>query len=255
MSSSFSSSSSHWPSRTLKSIVREALLTSVTCTAPPVSCQTSQLSTVPKASSPRLGLLARAGHVVEQPLELGAGEVGVDDAGRCARGSCGSSPRSRSSAQMRLGAAVLPDDGVVDRRAGAAVPDQRGLALVGDAERRDVLRTRAGLRRAPRARWRAGCPRSRSGSCSTQPGCGKIWRNSRCAIATICPARSNTMLRELEVPWSRASRKFMVSPVFSHVALHVGFRQQAWKRRRRHLVGEQAIELVDVPQLHHRRRG
>jgi hypothetical protein len=30
-----------------------ALLTSVTCTAPPVSCHISQLSTVPKASSPR----------------------------------------------------------------------------------------------------------------------------------------------------------------------------------------------------------
>jgi hypothetical protein len=30
-----------------------ALLTSVTCAAPPVSCQISQLSTVPKASSPR----------------------------------------------------------------------------------------------------------------------------------------------------------------------------------------------------------
>ena len=34
-------------------MVREALLTSVTCTLPPVSCQISQLSTVPKASSPR----------------------------------------------------------------------------------------------------------------------------------------------------------------------------------------------------------
>jgi hypothetical protein len=38
------------------------------------------------------------------------------------------------------------------------------------------------------------------GSCSTQPGCGKIWRNSRCALATIRPCVSNTMLRELEVP-------------------------------------------------------
>ena len=39
-----------------------------------------------------------------------------------------------------------------------------------------------------------------SGSCSTQPGCGKICRNSRCAMATTLPRPSNTMLRELDVP-------------------------------------------------------
>ena len=37
-----------------------------------------------------------------------------------------------------------------------------------------------------------------------QPGWGKIWRNSRCACATTRPCSSNTMLRELEVPWSSA---------------------------------------------------
>ena len=37
----------------LKSSVREALLTSVTCVRLPVRFQMSQLSTVPKASSPR----------------------------------------------------------------------------------------------------------------------------------------------------------------------------------------------------------
>ncbi len=46
-------SSSHWLVCTLNSMVREALLTSVTCTWPWVSCHISQLSTVPKASSPR----------------------------------------------------------------------------------------------------------------------------------------------------------------------------------------------------------
>ena len=34
-------------------MVREALLGSVTCSAPPVSFQISQVSMVPKASSPR----------------------------------------------------------------------------------------------------------------------------------------------------------------------------------------------------------
>ena len=38
------------------------------------------------------------------------------------------------------GAAVLPDDGVADRLAGLAVPDDGGFALVGDADGGDVLR-------------------------------------------------------------------------------------------------------------------
>ena len=46
-------------------------------------------------------------------------------------------------AELR-GAAVLPDDGVVDRLAGLAVPDDGGLALVGDADGRDVARPQPG---------------------------------------------------------------------------------------------------------------
>ena len=52
MSSMRSRSSSHCSVWMLNSIVREALLTSVTCTRPPVSFQTSQESTVPNASRP-----------------------------------------------------------------------------------------------------------------------------------------------------------------------------------------------------------
>ena len=39
----------------------------------------------------------------------------------------------------RLGAGVLPDDGVVDRLAGGLVPHHRGFALVGDADGGDVV--------------------------------------------------------------------------------------------------------------------
>ena len=53
MASASSSSSLHALRRMSNSIVREALLTSVACTAPPVSFHSSQLSTVPKANSPR----------------------------------------------------------------------------------------------------------------------------------------------------------------------------------------------------------
>ena len=41
-------------------------------------------------------------------------------------------------------APVLPDDGVVDRTAGAALPDDGGLALVGDADGRHVRGREAG---------------------------------------------------------------------------------------------------------------
>jgi hypothetical protein len=48
-----------------------------------------------------------------------------------------------------------------------------------------------------------------TGSCSTQPGCGKICSNSRCALDTALPSWSNRMARELVVPWSRA-RTYLV---------------------------------------------
>ena len=43
------------------------------------------------------------------------------------------------------GAAVLPDDGAVHRLAGGAVPHHGGLALVGDADRGDILCLQAGF--------------------------------------------------------------------------------------------------------------
>jgi hypothetical protein len=43
------------------------------------------------------------------------------------------------------GSAVLPDDCVVDRFAGLAIPDDGGLALIGDAHGGQVAGTNAGL--------------------------------------------------------------------------------------------------------------
>jgi hypothetical protein len=42
------------------------------------------------------------------------------------------------------------------------------------------------------------------GSCSTQPGCGRICACSICRRATSAPPASNTMNRVLVVPWSKA---------------------------------------------------
>ena len=54
MSSALSRVSSQSSVRMLYSMVRLALVRSVTCTLPPVSFQTSQVSTVPNKSSPAL---------------------------------------------------------------------------------------------------------------------------------------------------------------------------------------------------------
>ena len=56
-----SNSSSQSPVCMLNSIVREALLASVTCALPPVRFQTSHESTVPKASSPALAFFRAPG--------------------------------------------------------------------------------------------------------------------------------------------------------------------------------------------------
>src|SRR5690606_25522185 len=52
-------------------------------------------------------------------------------------------------------------------------------------------------------------------SCSTHPGCGKCCVNSRWATARMAPAWSNSIARELVVPWSIARIKFSIqTPVF-----------------------------------------
>ena len=87
---------------------------------------------------------ARARYVVEQPFELAGREVSVDD-----EAGFGTDHRFEPAcAQLgaeRLGAAVLPDDGVVQRLAAAPVPQQCGFALVGDADRAHVGRRDARL--------------------------------------------------------------------------------------------------------------
>jgi hypothetical protein len=69
-----------------------------------------------------------------------------------------------------------------------------------------VMPTAATSRAATRALASASCATAScvrqisSGSCSTQPGRGKIWRNSRCAMPRTAPDSSKTMARELVVP-------------------------------------------------------
>ncbi len=63
------------------------------------------------------------------------------------------------------------------------VPDQRGLALVGDADRRESAGVMPALASAPKQR-RLRCP-DLLGSCSTQPGCGKSARTPLARSRTV----------------------------------------------------------------------
>jgi hypothetical protein len=90
-----------------------------------------------------LGAGAGAGHVVEQPLGLRPGEVGVEHEARAV-------PEQRLVAGLPQLAApgrrppVLPHERAVDGLAGGAVPEQGGLALVGDADGGEAGRVHLG---------------------------------------------------------------------------------------------------------------
>ena len=128
------------PRRISNSSVRDALVASVAWTLPPVSRHSRKVSTVPKASRPVLGRRARAGrHGRAASAILVAEKYGSSTSPVFAATAASWPARAQRRAGVG-GAPVLPDDGVVDRLAGGAIPDDRGLALVGDADAGDVLR-------------------------------------------------------------------------------------------------------------------
>jgi hypothetical protein len=84
-----------------------------------------------------LGAFTQPRAVVEQPRELRPGEVRVEQQAGLAR-----EERLVASLSQRVtsgrGASVLPDDGVGHGTSRAPVPEDRCLALVGDADGGDV---------------------------------------------------------------------------------------------------------------------
>ena len=92
----------------------------------------------------RFGLSPRARHVVQQPAQLGAREIGIDHQPGLGLNHGRHSARAQVGAGG-FGAPVLPDDGVVDGDPGAAVPDHGGLALIGDANGPHLTRCDTGL--------------------------------------------------------------------------------------------------------------
>src|SRR5439155_23334690 len=84
-----------------------------------------------------LGADARAGDLVEQPADLGAREVSVED-------EPGAVPHERldplgaQAVARRRRPSALPHDRAVDGRSRTTIPDDGRLALVGDPDRRHL---------------------------------------------------------------------------------------------------------------------
>ena len=73
-------------------------------------------------------------HMVQDPAELGGGEVGVDEQAGVLLDVIGKGLVLLELLAQRRGAAALPHDGIVDGTPGDFVPDNGGLTLVGDAD-------------------------------------------------------------------------------------------------------------------------
>src|SRR5207248_1654185 len=80
---------------------------------------------------------ARTGDMIEEPPDLRRGEIRID-------GEAGALPDRRLDpagselGARAFGATTLPADRGRERLAGPAVPDEHGLALVGEADARDI---------------------------------------------------------------------------------------------------------------------
>ena len=96
-----SSSSSQARRRRSNSIVRDAFVTSVACSVPPVSRHSRKLSIVPKAISPASARSRRPGDVVEQPADLRRREIRVDRPARCGCATVSAEPRRAPALAQR----------------------------------------------------------------------------------------------------------------------------------------------------------
>ena len=193
-----SNSSSHSSVWMLNSMVREALVTSVTCSPCCVRFQTSQLSTVPKASLPWLAR-SRAPGTLSSIQRILVAEKYESIGKPVFSRTMASRPRSFSSSQK---SAVRRSCQTMALYTGRPVSRSQTMVVSRwlvmpmaaiDAPFNPACVTASAA--TPACVDQISC-----GSCSTQPGCGYICGNSFCATETMLPARSNNTARELVVP-------------------------------------------------------
>src|SRR3982074_1318687 len=96
-----------------------------------------------KRQCPAVRLFASSRNIVEQPVHFGAGEVGVDYEPRLLLNHFCVSGGSQFVAERR-GATILPNDCVMNRFTGFAIPNNGGFALIGDADAGDIFGRGAG---------------------------------------------------------------------------------------------------------------
>jgi hypothetical protein len=94
----------------------------------------------PKSKLPCFGTFASTGNRVEDPGNLGSRKVGIDQQAGFRLHLLFVSRRFQRVASAG-GAPVLPDDCGSDWFAGLPVPDERRLALIGDADTGDPFHT------------------------------------------------------------------------------------------------------------------
>jgi hypothetical protein len=206
------------------SIVRLAFVASVTCSAPPVSFQISHESTVPTATSGP----GSTPPTVNSQSNLVAEKYGSRTSPVASRTS-GRWPASRSSSQR---AAVRRSCHTMARWRGR--PVRRSQATM--VSRWSVMPRPATA--SPASRTAAPTSPSTSttasqiwpASCSTHPGRGKCWGNSRYAEAVGSPRRSKAMARTPVVPASTAITTAMVGGAYAPPDRRTG---EAAPRRRR----------------------
>jgi hypothetical protein len=154
-----------------------------------------------------LGALARAGDVVEQPGQLGGGEIGIElQAGARAHVLCPAAARRRShSAAVRRSCQTIAGaSGATLARSHSTVVS-RWLAMPMAATSRRPRR----LGERPRARSRAGCAQDVLGIVLDPVRARVVLARTYFLLGEAAHAAgsaSNTIARELVVPWSRASR-------------------------------------------------
>jgi len=187
--------------RTSSSIVRLALVTSVTC-RPPVRFQISQVSIVPNSTSPRSARSRRPGMWLRIQFSRGPEKyVASGSPLRCCTSSAPGVPSSvLTSVSVRVSChtTARPIGTPVCRSHSTVV--SRWLAMPRAATSSVLIPARLSASGASRFTLR----QISAASCSTQPGRGKYCLCSCWARETSWPRRSKTMHRVDVVPWSIA---------------------------------------------------
>ena len=204
MSKRSSSHGSHFMSWMLKSMVRLALVTSVACTSPCVSAHKSHESTVPNASFPwsassrAPGTLSR----IQRILLAEKYASGMRPVRRVTSSPTSGAPHSsstRGAVRRHCHTMAFATGCPVSRFHTTVVSRWLVMPMESMSSGPRSFDTKSSVS-APSCDERIS-----RGSCSTQPGLGKICGKGFCTTSATRPSQSMSIAREDVVPWSSAT--------------------------------------------------